>query len=149
MDKPSRLALAHALLVEEEVAPHGECHQIKFDVEYAARVAHLVNRAYREAIGEDPGPAWKDAPEEQVRSTFLGVINLMKNPDTTPEQSHESWLEEKRRQGWTWGPVKDAEKREHPCFLPYDRLDKEQRVKDHLFRAVVLHNLGMDVEIRA
>ena len=35
------------------------------------------------------------------------------------------------------GPVKDPEKKEHPCFLPYDELPLSQRIKDYLFTAVV------------
>jgi hypothetical protein len=33
--------------------------------------------------------------------------------------------------------VKDAEKKEHPCFRPYDELPAEQKIKDALFIAVV------------
>lgn len=54
----------------------------------------------------------------------------------TPEQSHESWLAEKRAAGWKYGPVKDAGKKEHPCFVPYAELPAAQRVKDEIFVAV-------------
>ena len=33
--------------------------------------------------------------------------------------------------------VKDAERKEHPCCVPYDALPVEQKTKDYLFRAVV------------
>ncbi len=33
--------------------------------------------------------------------------------------------------------MKDAEKKEHPCFVPYAELPAKQRMKDHLFGAVV------------
>jgi hypothetical protein len=39
--------------------------------------------------------------------------------------------------GWKYGPVKDPEKKEHPCFVPYDRLPTEQKAKDYIFGAVV------------
>lgn len=36
-----------------------------------------------------------------------------------------------------FGPVKDPERKEHPCFVPYDQLPAAQRAKDHIFNAVV------------
>jgi len=102
-----------------------------------ARVAHEVNRAYCEAIGEHPPqPAWEDAPAWQVDSAMAGV-NLHWTQDLGPEASHEAWMAHKLADGWTYGPVKDADKKTHPCLVPFDELPLEQRVKDYLFRAVV------------
>lgn len=102
-----------------------------------ARVTHEVNRAYCQAIGDDSQPAWEDAPEWQQKSAVAGVVFHLENPDATPENSHESWLAEKARDGWTYGPEKNPEAKEHPCFRPYNELPVEQRAKDYLFRAVV------------
>ena len=46
-------------------------------------------------------------------------------------------MAEKEREGGKYGPVKDVEKREHPCFVAYDDLPQEHRVKDYLFTATV------------
>lgn len=35
------------------------------------------------------------------------------------------------------GPVKDAEKKEHPCIVPYDQLPLDQRMKDYIFAGIV------------
>lgn len=102
-----------------------------------AMVCHEVNRAYCAALGDHSQPAWKDAPEWQQDSAKAGVTAILNNPETTPEQSHEGWLEQKRADGWGFGPVKDAEKKEHPCFVPYAELPAAQRTKDYLFGAVV------------
>jgi hypothetical protein len=48
-----------------------------------------------------------------------------------------SWLAEKTKTGWKYGPEKDPEKKEHPCFVPYDQLPAEQKMKDHIFLAIV------------
>jgi len=103
--------------------------------EICAHAAHEANRAHRASIGEDPGPVWADAPEWMRSSTLNGVVGALGG--NSPEQLHLSWLEEKRRTGWKYGPVKDPEKKEHPCFLPYDELPLQQRVKDRLFVSVV------------
>lgn len=102
-----------------------------------ARVAHEINRAYCASLGDTSQPAWEDAPEWQKASALAGVDMHLTNPDASPEQSHESWLAQKTAEGWKYGPVKDAEKKEHPCFRPYAELPPEQKAKDYLFRGVV------------
>ena len=105
--------------------------------EAIARVCHEVNRAYCASLGDTSQVAWEDAPEWQRTSAIKGVEFNLTNPDAPPSASHDSWLAEKRATGWKYGPAKDAEKKEHPCFVPYDELPREQRTKDHLFKAVV------------
>lgn len=105
--------------------------------ENIARICHEVNRAACAAFGDHSQPAWSDAPDWQRESAITGVRFTIANPDAQPSESHESWLAEKVRTGWRYGPVKDAEKREHPCFVPYDELPPEQKLKDYLFQAVV------------
>jgi RyR domain-containing protein len=107
------------------------------NIEQIARVCHEVNRAYCQSLGDISQPSWEKAPQWQRESAMTGVAAIVANPATTPEQSHEGWLEQKRAAGWTYGPVKDAEKKEHPCFVPYEQLPMEQRAKDYLFGAVV------------
>lgn len=102
-----------------------------------ARVAHEINRAYCASLGDTSQPAWEDAPEWQKNSALVGVDMHLAKPDATPEQSHESWLAQKLAEGWKHGPVKDAEKKEHPCCVPYADLPAEQKAKDYLFRGVV------------
>lgn len=102
-----------------------------------ARIAHEINRAYCASLGDASQPAWEDAPEWQRQSAIAGVMMHQGNPDATPEDSHVSWLAQKEADGWKYGPAKDSEKKEHPCFMPYAELPQEQKAKDFLFRAVV------------
>ena len=105
--------------------------------EQIARICHEVNRAYCEALGDTSQPRWEDAPEWQRNSALNGVTFHRNNPDAGPDHSHNEWLKEKAAAGWKYGPVKDAEYKEHPCFVPYDQLPVEQKAKDYLFRGVV------------
>ena len=102
-----------------------------------ARVAHEANRAYCIGLDDHSQVSWDLAPDWQKQSAINGVQFHRENPDAGPSHSHESWLAEKERDGWKYGPMKDAEKREHPCFVPYDELPPEQKLKDSLFIAVV------------
>lgn len=106
-----------------------------------AKVAHEINRAYCAALGDHSQPAWSDAPEWQRISALNGVAFHITNPFAGPDDSHSAWVSDKLRNGWKFGPVKDAELKEHPCILPYEQLPAEQKAKDYLFRAVV-HQLS-------
>jgi RyR domain len=102
-----------------------------------AMVCHETNRAYCQAQGDNSQPLWVDAPAWQRASAIKSVEFGLEGH--TPEESHESWLREKKRTGWMYGEMKDpdAQPPTHPCILPYDELPPEQRVKDHLFMAIV------------
>ena len=106
------------------------------NVEQIAKTCHSVNKAYCESIGDNSQPSWDEAPEWQKSSAMKGV-ELHLTGEATAEDSHKSWLAQKEAEGWKYGPVKDPEKKEHPCFVPYNELPKEQQAKDHLFKAVV------------
>lgn len=106
-------------------------------VAYIAKACHEINRAYCEALGDTSQKPWDYAPEWAKTSAINGVKFHIANPDSKPSDSHESWMKEKLDAGWKFGPVKDPEKKEHPCLVPYDQLPKEQQMKDALFIGVV------------
>jgi hypothetical protein len=112
-------------------------HNAAFEMARIARACHEVNRAYCASLGDHSQPAWEDAPEWQRTSAIKGVEFTLANPEAGPSASHESWLAEKAADGWKYGPVKNPETKEHPCFVPYDELPVEQKAKDYLFQAVV------------
>lgn len=106
-----------------------------------AIVCHEANRAYCATLGDNSQPDWSTAPEWQKSSAMNGVqfhLNaLAAGQEPSPAAGHESWLKQKREEGWTYGLVKDAEKKTHPCFMPYDGLPLNQRLKDYIFSGIV------------
>lgn len=116
------------------------CLEANVDVdrklELIARMCHETNRAYCEACGDYSQPTWESAPDWQKQSAIQGVLFHVDHPDAKPCDSHNNWLAEKQAAGWKYGPVKDAEKKEHPCMVDYDDLPFEQQTKDYLFAAV-------------
>jgi hypothetical protein len=101
-----------------------------------ARVCHEANRAYCQALGDHSQPSWDDAPPWQRESARMGV-DLHCSGDFGPEASHISWMQQKLAEGWTYGPVKNPDAKEHPCMVPYAELPREQQAKDFIFRAIV------------
>lgn len=102
-----------------------------------AKVCHEVNRAYCKSIGDDSQVPWEEAPAWQQSSAISGVQAILNDPKITPSMLHVCWMSKKQEDGWTYGPVKDVEKKTHPCMVPYEDLSKHQQTKDHLFHAVV------------
>jgi hypothetical protein len=100
-------------------------------------VCHEANRAYCYALGDTSQEEWASAPEWQRESAINGVQFHLDNPLANPIDSHWNWMREKIADGWIYGPVKDAEKKEHPCLVNYHELPLEQRRKDALFIGIV------------
>lgn len=106
-----------------------------------ARVCHEVNRVFCEGLGDTSQTSWDHAPDWQKESAVNGVRyaveGIRSGQPRTPEDMHASWYMQKLAEGWVYGPVKDAERKEHPCMVSYGNLPVEQRAKDILFSAVV------------
>lgn len=107
------------------------------DVEKIAQVCHEVNRIFCKSHGDESQPSWEDAPQWQKDSAICGVDAHRLDPGMTPEDSHKGWLRHKEKDGWVYGPVKDPDKKRHPCMMPYEQLPVEQRMKDDFFTCIV------------
>lgn len=131
-------ALRYALGADVEILESSKSVDVMESfIESIARTCHEVNRAYCAGLGDDSQVPWYEAPEEIKRSAINGVSYLLDHPDAGPQDSHRNWLAFKEAEGWKYGPVKDFDKKEHPCFVPYEDLPVEQRTKDALFHSVV------------
>lgn len=102
-----------------------------------AAICHEANREYCRSLGDCSQPFWPNAPVWQQQSAIKGVLFCLNYPDAPPSANHDSWLKEKYENGWKYGDIKDAEKKEHPCCVPYDELPQEQKAKDLLFKNIV------------
>lgn len=107
------------------------------EAEKIAVICHEVNRLYCEAIGDFSQRPWEEAEQWQKDSAVQGVQAFISGDAKGPEGQHESWVRAKEADGWVFGPVKDPQKKQHPCMVPYDQLPEEQRKKDALFQAIV------------
>lgn len=109
----------------------------KLTREEVAQICHEANRAYCLAIGDDSQLPWEECPDWQKESALMGVDLHASGEDHGPEVSHECWMAQKLADGWVYGEVKDAEKKEHPCIVPFADLPVEQQAKDYIFAAIV------------
>lgn len=119
---------------------------MKFNAEEIAKICHNVNKSVCECYGDHSQLEWENAPQWQKDSAINGVNFHLNNKNTKPLDSHISWMKEKIETGWTYGEVKDVNKKTHPCIVEYDLLPLEQKVKDYVFKAIVdnLKNIRND-----
>lgn len=96
-----------------------------------AEAAHEMNRVYCQSLGDFSQAPWGSAEEWQRSSSLKGVDGVFAGDGAGA--AHESWFAEKVATGWKFGPVKDAEKKEHPCMVPFNELPFDQQQKDHIF----------------
>ena len=105
--------------------------------EQIAELCHETNGLYCRLIGDQPQAPWENAEQWQRDSAVAGVKFRLENPTASDSAQHEAWLKDKVDNEWVYGPVKDPEKKEHPCCVPYGELPIEQRRKDGLFSGIV------------
>jgi hypothetical protein len=107
------------------------------DIEHIARVAHEALRAWKTAIGQPPGPSWDEAEDWAHVSSREAVAFRIANPSAPASAEHDRWMKERKAAGWTYGPVRDDEKKIHPLLVGYAHLPLEERKKDALILAVI------------
>jgi hypothetical protein len=109
---------------------------MQYSDEEIARVIHEANAVLQRVQG-DPAPSlpW-DSESDELRSITISGVRLARD-GVTAASLHEAWMKGKRDHGWTYGPVKDAGKKTHPCLVAYGELPDHQKDKDRLFMAIV------------
>lgn len=111
-----------------------------------ASVCHEANRQLQIMFNEENiSPRWGDCSKELQRSIIAGVTKALDGE--TPQQLHDSWLQHKASQGWVYGEKKDEEEKTHPNIVVYDNLPDEQKLKDVLFRNIVIALSGAHWEL--
>ena len=107
------------------------------NIETIARICHKANKALCESVGDFSQKSWNDAEGWQKESAIKGVEFVLRNPDLPASVQHDAWMKDKLDAGWKYGPVKNAETKEHPCLVSFDQLPVEQQAKDYLFKSIV------------
>lgn len=106
-----------------------------------AILIHETNRAFCEMTGDASQEPWESAEDWQRESARSIVQDILNNPDPStlsPETIHNQWMEQKQRDGWNFGPVKDGVLKTHPSLIPFLELPCEERIKDYLVLSVTL-----------
>lgn len=111
-------------------------------VEHIARNIYTVIRALNLEFGKEY-PEWDLATDDQQTTFIDGVRFHLENPELTPKETHDWWMQDKAAKGWMYGPVKNEAAKQHPSMVPYEELSELERGKDVVFIELcrVLHPL--------
>lgn len=55
---------------------------------------------------------------------------IMELSEKIAENVHEVWAQSRMAEGWTYGPVRDDVKKQHPCLVPYEELPEIEKEYD-------------------
>ena len=86
-----------------------------------------------------------DASRVQLRPELLELTEIL------ARHVHETWVRMRLDEGWTLGPRRDDDRREHPCLIAYAELpdiEKEidRQVTPATLKAIIA--LGFDISRR-
>ncbi len=46
------------------------------------------------------------------------------------ENNHDNWAQQRIKEGWTYGPKRNDDKKQHPDLVPFDRLPETEKEYD-------------------
>jgi hypothetical protein len=78
----------------------------------------------------DELPAWQqDAMVDVTRRCMVGA---------TPEQMHALWVQHYSAHGWTYGPQKNWETKQHPTIMAWQHLPVRYQARFKLWQTIVM-----------
>lgn len=106
-----------------------------------ARTAQLIFnivKAFMQFTNDENTPAsWDRQPDESKQNLIDFVNEVINNPDKTPEDFHNIWLNDMSTLGWKYGETRDLPNKLHPFMVTFDKLPEQEKVKYFLSWAIV------------
>lgn len=56
--------------------------------------------------------------------------DILELSEQIAENVHEVWAASRMSEGWTYGPERNDELKQHPCLIPYDELPETEKDYD-------------------
>lgn len=103
--------------------------------ELADLIIDTVN-AYKRAVNLPETPK----TPERVAGVVAGVENMRNNPNLSPIENHEAWMERMKADGWVYGEELSETEKTHPALLPYEDVSDFYKINDLIFLAIVSAN---------
>lgn len=86
----------------------------------------------------------KYIPQPVDTSDVILDASLVELTETIAENCHDLWAIGRIKEGWTYGEVKDSEKKITPCLVPYDELPEDEKEYD---RVTTMETLKLIVKL--
>lgn len=106
-----------------------------------AMQAHETGRAVYSGFSLMSLPAWTELEDDDRKMQIAITKEAIKNRKIDGTAYHKLWSEALSAMGWVIGPAPDAETKQHPGLVSYDKLPAHERqrcaVQSHLIRVSV------------
>lgn len=79
---------------------------------------------------------YRPTPIDTSRVELPAEINQL--IEQLSEHNHNVWARGRLDAGWTPGPRRDDDRKEHPCLVPYDKLSEGEKQVDRRTAAEIL-----------
>ena len=84
-----------------------------------------------------------DTTDVELSEELLQLVEML------AENTHEVWSKGRMEEGWTYGPVRNDELKQHPCLIPYSELPESEKEYDRntsLETLKTIQKLGWTIE---
>ena len=71
---------------------------------------------------------YKPTPADTGKITL--PPELIELTEKIAENVHDVWAQGRIKDGWTYGPVRDDDKKQTPCLVPYSELSETEKEYD-------------------
>lgn len=88
-------------------------------------------------------------PKPIDTSNITLPCDLLELAEVLAENTHNVWAKGRMDDGWTLGPVRNDELKQHPCLIPYGELpecEKEYDRKTSMETLKAIQKLGWKIE---
>lgn len=88
-------------------------------------------------------------PQPIASDAFNLSPQLHQLTELLAKNAHEVWAKTRQDEGWTYGPVRNDAKKQHPCLVPYEKLPESEKEVDRrmaIETLKVIQALGYRIE---
>ena len=83
-----------------------------------------MNKQANEMNHSDYIPHPIDTSDIQLSEEMNQLVELIAH------NVHDTWAQSRLKEGWTWGPTLDGDRKHHPCLVEYDELPETEKDYD-------------------
>lgn len=83
-----------------------------------------MNKQPNEMNHPDYTPHPIDTSDIQLSEEMKQLVELIAH------NVHDTWAQSRLKEGWTWGPALDGDRKHHPCLVEYDELPETEKEYD-------------------
>lgn len=83
-----------------------------------------MNKQANEMNHPDYTPHPIDTSDIQLSEEMNQLVELIAH------NVHDTWAQSRLKEGWTWGPTLDGDRKHHPCLVEYDELPETEKDYD-------------------